>query len=192
MTGGWQQSFTGRQFWPLDLQVEHLDIRDIAHSLSLQCRYGGHSRRHYSVAEHSLLVAELCACVTASGSMGTKLELAALMHDASEAYLLDLPRPLKKSIDGYEEIEERCMRVISEKWGFSYPLPEPVKVADQMAVSIEKRALFGIEAAPWSEVPEPPVIWRRQVSPEDQNTREVEDRFLNRFYELCEWLRVLP
>lgn len=55
----WIQTFTGRQFWPLDPRAEDVDIRDIAHALSMKCRYNGHCREFYSIADHSCRVAEV-------------------------------------------------------------------------------------------------------------------------------------
>src|SRR4051794_15527189 len=84
--GGWITTFSRRQFWPLDPHSDEIHIEDIAHSLSQQCRFGGHSRSFYSVAQHSCLVSALCKANDA---------LWGLLHDASEAYLGDIPRPLK-------------------------------------------------------------------------------------------------
>lgn len=71
--GDWIQTFTGRQFWPLDPQPDHIDIADIAHALAHDCRFGGHCRRFYSVAEHSVLL---------SRAVAPEFRLAALMHDS--------------------------------------------------------------------------------------------------------------
>ena len=188
MRGNWQHIFTGRQFWPLDPQIDDLDIRDIAHALSQQCRYGGHTSRHYSVAEHSLLVLRLWEQVTGviEDHYDPKAMLCALMHDAAEGYLVDIPAPVKADLTNYAEIEERLMLVIAERWDFSWPPTQGVKIADSMALAIEKQALFGVEPAPWKVVPVPPYHWFSEVSSEDQDMREMEHRFLARFYELCD------
>jgi 5'-nucleotidase len=102
-TGAWMQTFTGRSFWPADPRPEDIDIVDIAHALSMQPRYGGHCTRFYSVAEHSRLVSEQVEL--RYGKPG--LERAALLHDASEAYLVDIPRPVKVSLSNYKELEAR-------------------------------------------------------------------------------------
>jgi hypothetical protein len=86
--GDWMQTFTGRAFYPLDPRPEDIDPVDIAHALSLICRYGGHSSRFYSVAEH---------CVLMSHAVAPEHALWALLHDATEAYLGDMIRPLKRS-----------------------------------------------------------------------------------------------
>src|ERR1039457_118422 len=84
---GFIGTFSGLRFWPLDPNPEKILIDDIAHALAHQCRFGGHASRFYSVAEHSVHVSRLCPPEDA---------LWGLLHDASEAYLVDLPRPLKQ------------------------------------------------------------------------------------------------
>jgi 5'-deoxynucleotidase YfbR-like HD superfamily hydrolase len=97
-------------------------IEDIAHSLSHQCRFNGHLPTFYSVAHHSILTAE---------RVDPEHKLAALLHDASEAYLCDIPRPIKPHLTNYKEIEDKLMQVIAEKFGFGYPLHSDVKQADE-------------------------------------------------------------
>lgn len=190
MRGDWQQTFTGRQFWPLDPQKEDLDIRDIAHALSNQCRFGGHTSRHYSVAEHSLLVADLCFLLSKGEHStipgGETLELAALMHDASEAYLVDIPSPVKPHLQNYEALEDTLMAAISARWDFSWPMPQRVKDADRMALAIEKQALLGLEPEPWPMAYKPPAAFFSLVRSEPQSIPRIKDKFLHRFYWLCE------
>lgn len=114
----------------LNPDPETINIEDIAHSLSRQCRFGGHLPLFYSVAQHSTWVArELIH--------SKELAFAGLMHDASEAYLMDIPTPIKSQLNNYKEIEDGLMKVISEKYGFEYPLSKHVKDADQMALELE-------------------------------------------------------
>src|SRR4051812_20612492 len=89
LRGDWMQTYTGRAFWPLDAQPEDVDPLDIAAALSMLCRYGGHVSRFYSVAEHCLLMSEAVAPEHA---------LWALLHDATEAYMGDMVRPLKRQM----------------------------------------------------------------------------------------------
>jgi 5'-deoxynucleotidase YfbR-like HD superfamily hydrolase len=96
-------------------------IEDIAHSLSMQCRFGGHLPQFYSVAQHSVY----CAYESVKSD-----PLAALLHDASEAYLLDIPSPIKARLSNYKEIEDRLMLVIAAKFGFEYPLAADIKKVD--------------------------------------------------------------
>lgn len=140
--GDWIQTFTGRQFWPLDPRVDEIDIRDIAHSLSMQCRYNGHCKRFYSVAEHSVHI-----CWATSH----KHKLAALLHDAAEAYLCDLPRPVKHSVTGYKEAEAVAERAIAERFGIPYPFPEEVHNLDHRICLDERNQIMGPIPAPWGE-----------------------------------------
>lgn len=108
-------------------------IEDIAHALSNQCRFGGHLPKFYSVAQHSILCAEY---------VKPEHKLAALMHDASEAYLLDIPRPIKLKLVGYAEIEHNLMLCLSEVFGFEYPLHQDVKIADEIMLTREWNQLM--------------------------------------------------
>lgn len=127
--GDWMQTFTGEQFWPVDPLPEEICIEDIAHSLSLQCRFGGHCLRFYSVAEHSVLV---------SRALPEPFKLWGLMHDAAEAYVLDVVRPLKPYLPGYREIEARVMNAICRRFGLSPVMPPEVKLADNRILLAER------------------------------------------------------
>ena len=127
--GGWMQTYTGRAFWPLTPKSEHVKIVDIAHSLSMMCRYAGHCIRFYSVAEH---------CVHVAARAPDHLKLTALLHDASEAYVVDIPRPIKPFLPNYYEIENHLMEMISKKYGTSWPLPDEVKLLDNRILSDER------------------------------------------------------
>lgn len=122
------RTWSGRYVDPLDPDPGTILVEDIAHALSHQCRFGGHLPMFYSVAEHSLLVSEFVA---------PEHKLAALMHDASEAYLLDIPSPVKHRLPGYKEAEDQLMRVIAAKFNFPWPLPAEVKAADTRALQVE-------------------------------------------------------
>ena len=132
------QTFTGGNFWPLDPWPEEVDIRDIAHALSMKCRYGGHTNRFYSVAEHSILVAH---------KVGT---LEALLHDAAEAYspFGDVPRPIKADVPWVHKIETPIERAIATKFGLKWPWDEAIKAADNAITADEKKALMG-NTPPW-------------------------------------------
>ena len=138
--GDWIQTFTGRQFWPLDPRVEEIDIRDIAHSLSMQCRFNGHCSKFYSVAEHSVLI---------SWAASPENKLTALLHDATEAYLCDLPRPVKHSVPGYKEAEAVVEKVIAERFGTMSPFPDEVHELDHRICLDERNALMPTLPAPW-------------------------------------------
>jgi hypothetical protein len=140
-TGDWMQTFTGRAFYPLDPRVEDIDPRDIAHALSMICRYGGHVQRFYSVAEH---------CVLMSLAVAPEHALWALLHDATEAYLIDLIRPIKRSMPIYREIEDRLMVVICERFGLPPGMPGEVHEADNRILLDERAAMLGPIPQPWA------------------------------------------
>lgn len=151
--GDWMQTYTGRQFWPLDPRVEEVDPLDIARALSHQCRYAGHVNRFYSVAEH---------CILMSLVMPTReLALAALLHDAAEAYVVDVPRPLKRHLPGYAQIEDRVLGVVLGRFGVTFEraplgvggllvLPREVKEADNRILLDERAQLMSAPPAPWA------------------------------------------
>ena len=139
-TTGWIQTYTGRRIDPLDPDPDALVIEDVAHALSQLCRFNGHCRVFYSVAEHSVRVARAGAAEHA---------LWGLMHDASEAYLADVPRPLKRRLPDYEVVEERFMRVVAARFGLSWPMPDAVKHLDTVLLATEARDLMGTDATRW-------------------------------------------
>lgn len=163
----WIQTFTGKKFHVLEPQEDDFDIRDIAHALSLMNRYTGHTRVAYSVAEHSVRV---MWCV--QGIIMDEIEkatgpdrlwepaavehlhrtmLAALLHDASEAYLNDIARPIKMipEMQFYRDLEKGLEVVVARKWGLTFPWPRVVKRADEILLVTEKRDLMGPSPSDW-------------------------------------------
>tara|TARA_R110002153_G_scaffold58217_2_gene159660 strand:+ start:2249 stop:2779 length:531 start_codon:yes stop_codon:yes gene_type:complete len=130
-------TFSGKHLTFLDPKEDQIVLEDIANSLSKNCRYCGAVNKFYSVAEHSVLIAEK---VLALG--GDKQEaLGALMHDASEAYLSDIPRPIKPHLVGYQEMEDRLSKVIFSKFKLE-PITERVLHLDYNIVADEAKVLF--------------------------------------------------
>lgn len=172
----WMQTYTGKQFWPLDPRVEDIDIRDIAHHLSLQCRFAGACKHHYSVAQHSVLVSLTCSVPDAKWG---------LLHDAAEAYLQDMVRPLKQDEDfahEYRIAEARLMRVICDRFGLAMKQPESVTEADTAVLLAEKRDIMAPAPAEWNEeqVSQINVIaYPRKI--EKWTPEEAEESFLHRF-----------
>jgi len=151
--GHWVNTYTGKHFHYLDPQPEEIDIIDIAHSLSLTCRYGGHCKQFYSVGDHSIRVAEI---------VPKELKLQALLHDAAEAYLTDLPRPIKYDIPKFRDIEDEIQQVISTKFVIGYP-PFPwegltakrvIKQADNILLATEARDMMH-DMVDWEALPDP-------------------------------------
>lgn len=127
-------TYTGRRFHPLAPKPEEVCLADIAHALSMKCRYGGHCAQFYSVAEHSILVAAL---------VPPEYRVEALLHDAAEAYLADLAWPLKRSPEmrSFLEVEDRILTAVFQRFGV-HPaagsfLSQCVKEADRRAQDLE-------------------------------------------------------
>lgn len=129
-----------------------IDIQDIAHALSNLCRFGGHTSEFYSVAQHSVLVQILAHRAGAIPSV----VFAALMHDATEAYVQDVISPLKHILgEKYNEVERRFQRVIGYKFGITVGLFDKIKVFDRQALEIEHAYFFKEERhAFWNIFPE--------------------------------------
>lgn len=131
--GDWIQTYTGKRFWPLAPSTEDFSIEDIAHALSLTCRFNGHCSDFYSVAEHS---------VYAFQKASPENKRAALLHEISEAYISDMTRPVKPYIAGYAEIEEGIMRAGAVRYGFKYPFHPEIKEIDNRLLKTEKLRLM--------------------------------------------------
>lgn len=144
--GDWIQTATGRQFWPMDPRPDEVFIEDIAHALSNLCRYGGHALRFYSVAEH---------CVLLSRVAEPQFKLWALLHDASEAYLVDVPRPIKPFLYGYDAAESKIMRAVEERFNLHLGMPECVKQLDRAILTDERQQVMAPAPVPWSTDGEP-------------------------------------
>lgn len=163
------QTFTGKRFYPLEPDAESICIKDIAHALSMICRYGGHCDRFYSVAEHSVLV-------------GRKAGLHGLLHDGAEAYLLDIPSPVKALIPEYRWAEDRVQAAIYE----ALNIPPPTSEETQDVHQADRRMLFTEMAAihrsvtPWYES-----VWPyTDVVIECWAPKEAEERFLDAYERL--------
>lgn len=115
---------------------EDILIIDIAHALSNLCRYGGHSPKFYSVAQHSVL------CSLQPGTLQEQMEF--LMHDASEAYLVDMPRPIKRNMPNYVQIEESLLKVICEQYNLTYPLSARTHEIDNQLLKFEYEKFYEI------------------------------------------------
>ncbi len=105
-------TYTGKHFDPLKPEIELLDIKDIAHALSLTCRGNGHVKTFFSVAQHCIN----CALEAEARGYSKRVILACLIHDASEAYMSDVPRPFKQTLIEYQQTEERLLDIIYQKF----------------------------------------------------------------------------
>src|SRR4051812_16747726 len=129
-------TYSGRIIRPLDPNPADFSIEDIGHALSNSCRFTGHTIEFYSVAQHCVLVSQI---------VPSELCLTALLHDASEAYLSDIARPIKQQQefgDPYREVESRIEAAIAERYGLVYPYPQEIKTADMILLRSEQRDLM--------------------------------------------------
>ncbi len=167
------RTYTGELFDFVHPELHPISIIDIAQSLSLLCRFAGHSKVFYSVAEHSVRVSYL---------VPPEHALWGLMHDAGEAYCVDVPRPLKHmaGMEAYRAHEKRVMAAICSWFHMDATEPPEVKLADNIMLVTEQRDLLKnshpdfAHVTPLDETIEP---W---------TSRKAEHRFLSRFYELTE------
>ena len=134
------ETISGKKFYFLNPDPDDIDINDIAHSLGMQCRYTGHAKTFYSIAEHSLLVADLAEPENAFWG---------LMHDASEAYLTDVASPIKQYLSNYKEMEKVIMDAIATKYGLPTEMPEDVHMADRLALMVETDVLMPSGGKDW-------------------------------------------
>lgn len=141
ITNTWIETFTGVMFRPLDPRPRDIKIEDIAHALSNLCRYAGHTKEFYSVAQHSILVAEQCP---------DDCKLWGLLHDAAEAYIADLPRPVKRCLPDYKVIEEELLRTVAARFRLPYPIPQVVLDIDTKMLKIEHRDVMVRHGNEWS------------------------------------------
>lgn len=151
------RTYTGLYVNVFEPTSEMLCIQDIAWALSKQPRFGGHLPVDYSVGMH---------CLNACDLVSPKFGLSALMHDASEAYLLDIPSPIKGELVQYKSIELNLMRAISSKFKFEFPLPDEVKEADKILLEAE-----------WNRL----MIGHDKMEYMDLSQMEVYETFLYRF-----------
>ena len=173
--GPYLQTVSGRWVNPFDPDPEQLDAGDIARALANQCRFGGHCRVFYSVAQHSVIVSQL---VEERGG-DAEDAFAALMHDASEAYLGDMPHPLKHRSPlgaAFKAAEGHLEQAIRARFRIKPDVPE-IKRADRALLATERRA-FSAETWHWPELEGvEPVALDLEAWPPDEAARAFERRY---------------
>ena len=127
------QVYSGTTFNFAQPSASIYGIEDIAHALANTCRFSGHTRRFYSVAQH---------CAIASLIVPEEHAYAALMHDAAEAFICDLPAPLKMLLPDYAAVEREVETAIFHKFRVPYPFHASVKQADMTMLATEKRDIL--------------------------------------------------
>lgn len=122
-------TYTGKTINPYNVRPDDICIEDIAHGLSLLCRYSGQCNKFYSVAEHSIIMA---VCSWLPGN-----PLAKLLHDAAEAYIGDIIRPIKRKLSKFRQFENNFMYAIAYKFGLAPSIFATVKKADNIMLATE-------------------------------------------------------
>jgi 5'-deoxynucleotidase YfbR-like HD superfamily hydrolase len=180
MTTAKIETHSGRHFSPLTPVVSDICIDDIAHALANQCRFSGHTRVHYSVAEHSVRVSELLE----EAGFGRDIILWGLLHDASEAYLVDLPTPLKRDprFAFYREAERELMRAICQRFGMSEHEPQAVADADAILLATEARDLMPYTLEYWAKLTHEPL--EEMITP--WMPEQAKRNFISRYLKVCE------
>lgn len=170
----WIQTWTGKKFEFERPAADQIEILDIAHALSHVCRFTGHVNQFYSVAEH---------CVRVSYLVPREDALAGLLHDASEAYLTDVNKPLKALLgESYARLERIAEEAIAYRFGINPKIPDSVKKADLVMMMTEKRDLFSVASQQFWAKYEHIVPLNYTLKP--WTSQQAEERFLARFWKL--------
>lgn len=146
------QVYSGAPFYMLEPSAADVDIEDIAHSLASQARYAGHAIFTYSVAEHSCLIAAWLLA-----KYGPAVALQGLLHDAPEAYLVDLPRPVKRSMPEYTAAEDRVWAAVAEHFDLPVEMHPAVKEADNRILNDERAQAMQPSWREWTLTDERPL-----------------------------------
>ena len=150
-------------------EISIIDPCDIAQGLSMTCRFGGQTTAFYSVAQHSVLVSEMVPAEHA---------FTALMHDAAEAYIGDIPSPLKGLLPDYKAVELRVEKAIAARFDLPFPFPPCIKHADLRALATEREDVMppSRDGAPWPWMADYPRHPDRIVpqAPEEAGARGLE------------------
>ena len=154
----WIDTVSG-PFWPSMPAPADVHIQAIAHALANLCRFGGHSREFYSVAQHSVL------CARQVPYTHPRLKLAALLHDAAEAYVVDLPRPLKAMLPDYRHMESQVEAAIAAKFNLMRPLPDLVRQIDNRMLVTEAAQLMTGASGQWWRGPGYPEPFTLVIEP---------------------------
>lgn len=176
MIDSYVETYTGKKFFFLDPKEEDFDIEDIAHALSLNCRFTGHCHSFYSVAEH---------CWHMSRLAPDNLALACLLHDGSEAYITDVASPIKQHLPEYKKLEDLILSRLFNKYKLEYPLNNAVKYLDLTMLSTEAYYLMrskGNDWDMWKNIRRP--VIEHNFRPLSFTPQRAKKLFLERFYEL--------
>ncbi|EIH0466459.1 HD family hydrolase [Escherichia coli] len=169
------QTLSGKKFDYINSTADDIDIEDIANALSNICRFAGHLPEFYSVAQHSVLCSQI---------VQPEFAFEALMHDAAEAYVQDLPAPLKRLLPEYQRIETMVDDLIRSKYALPANQTSVVKYADLIMLATERRDLEIDDGTVWPMLEGIPCSDIIQISP--LRPGQAYGAFMNRFNELME------
>lgn len=172
--GPFISTLSGAKFFVNECNVQDVPITDIANALALNCRFNGHILRHYSVAEHSVLISELVSPENA---------LYGLLHDYAEAFVSDVPRPFKASITGHNEFEAAVMANVCEMYGLPLDMPEDVAYIDTHICAVEVRVLT-VREPEWVQYYDPSICSTDRI--QCLSHLQARNAFMNRFNELTQ------
>jgi len=148
--GGWFTTYSGKKWYILEPRPEDVNIKDIAHALSLICRFGGHSRNHYSVGDHSVMCRIRAIELWPTDWM---LQLHILLHDASEAYIGDMVRPMKETMPAFNALEDKTQTAIYIGLGLPKPTDAEytkIKRVDNELLMAERRDIINNGGHEWN------------------------------------------
>lgn len=173
----WIQTFSGRHFDVFSPKIEDINIFDIAHALSNSCRFGGHTSSFYSVAQHSVEAVKFARENLTQSTIDLK---AILLHDASEAFLVDMPRPIKARFSNFCEIESFLNKLIFKAFSIVDFNEDIVRYVDDALLVAEARRFLGVDPlVEWGYIGFPDVT----LELEPLSPNEAESEFL-RFWHL--------
>lgn len=170
---GWISTYTGRRFYIFEPKEEDIDINDIARALSMLCRFNGHIKKFYSVAQHSVMVSHI---------VDAKYAMEGLLHDATESYVGDLIRPIKRFMPEFKDVENKLELAVAQRFGLDFASNhDEIKKADNIALVTEARDLLTTQVIMDSFDESIKALPKRIKA---QKPELAEQRFLERYYEL--------
>ncbi|MNC12200.1 hypothetical protein D3C81_742270 [compost metagenome] len=174
--GNWVETHSGAMFYVLDAKEEEINVFDIIHALSHLCRFGGHVKHFYSVAQHSLMVWKYLKDI----GHGTYIQILGLIHDFTEGYMVDLPKPIKEMFPEYTQLEDNLFNIILDSFKIKRPTKiewDIIKDAD-VAVLFHEANLLDINKNEWA----PKINLHYEIKEELPSV--VKNELLNKFNEI--------